>query len=134
MNGWFRFQIHRHGDRSPQKSYLKDPHKDYPWSGGFGALSPKGALQMYNLGKHLRVRYEQLLPQDGLYSKDNMRVLSSQFERSMMSVESLLAGFLPPNDGMNQFPLPWQPVPVHVIPIKEDYVSNLRRRFGDLLI
>lgn len=120
-------QLHRHGDRSPQKSYLNDPYKDYPWPGGFGALSPKGALQLYNLGKHLRMRYGRLLPPNGLYSKDNMRVLSSYFERCLMSVESLLAGFLPPNEWMNRFPLPWQPVPVNVIPAKEDYVRNSKK-------
>lgn len=123
---YFLYQIHRHGDRFPIQSYPNDPHKDYRWPGGFGALSPKGSLQLYNLGKHLRSRYERLLPSDGFYSEDNMRVLSSYAERCIMSVQSLLAGLMPPDEVGNPLPMPWQPVAVNVLKGAEDYVRDIK--------
>lgn len=31
--------LFRHGDRSPTELYPNDPHQNYPWPGGLGALS-----------------------------------------------------------------------------------------------
>lgn len=41
-----------------------------------------------------------------------------------MSVESLLAGMMPPPDDENPLPLTWQPIPVSIIPADRDYVSS----------
>lgn len=41
-----------------------------------------------------------------------------------MSVGSLLAGMMPPQDDENPLPLPWQPIPVSIIPADRDYVSE----------
>ena len=115
------FQVFRHGNRSPTELYPNDPHKNYKWSGGMGALSEVGALQMYNLGKNLRARYYRLIPSNGLYSKDDMYVLSSYAERCLMSAQSFLAGFMPPLQ--NSFPFAWQPIAVNSLARDRDTVS-----------
>lgn len=122
-------QAHRHGDRSPAQLYPNDPYNTYSWPGGKGALTQKGSLQLYTMGMHLRSRYEQLLPPDGLYSRENMRILSSHVERCVMSVESLLAALLSPNKCENLLPIQWQPAPVFPLPADYDYVRyfNLKQ-------
>lgn len=79
---------------------------------------------MFNIGVLLRSRYEHLLPPDGLYSKNDMHVVSSNLERCLMSVQSLLAGLMPPLENDNPLPLHWQPIPVSIIPADRDYVST----------
>lgn len=41
-----------------------------------------------------------------------------------MSVQSLLAALLPPNQCENQLPIQWQPAAVFPMPADEDYVRN----------
>lgn len=77
---------------------------------------------MFNLGKHLRTRYFRLLPPNGLYSKEDMSILSSYAERCLMSAQSFLAGFLPPLESNNPLPIPWQPVVINSIPRDQDIV------------
>lgn len=89
-----------------------------------GALSRKGIRQMFDLGTRLRSRYHQMLPADGFYTKNEMHVVSSHLDRCLMSVESLLAGLMPPQDHGNPLPLAWQPIPVSIIPADRDYVSK----------
>lgn len=79
---------------------------------------------MYNLGKNLRLRYYKLLPSNGLYTKENMFVLSSYAERCLMSGASFLAGLMPPLENRNQLSIQWQPIPINSIPREIDYVSN----------
>lgn len=83
----------------------------------------KGSLQAYNLGKNLRMRYYRLLPPNGLYTQQQIRVMSSAAERCIMSANSLLAGFMPPLEHTNLLPIQWQPVPVMSVPRHEDIVS-----------
>ena len=79
---------------------------------------------MYNLGKNLRMRYYRSLPKNGLYTKNEMYVVSSAAERCLMSAQSLLAGFVPPlnNPSIPGLPILWQPIPVNILPRKEDIV------------
>lgn len=84
------------------------------------------------MGVLLRARYERLLPPDGFYSKNDMHVVSSNLERCLMSVQSLLSGLLPPLDDDNPLPLLWQPIPVSIIPADRDYVST--EHFGHFSI
>lgn len=88
-------------------------------------MTPKGSLQLYNMGTHLRSRYKQLLPEDGFYSQENLRALSSNPQRCVMSGQSLLAGMIPPNECLNPLPIPWQPAAVIPLPAKEDYVRKI---------
>lgn len=125
---WFseiHLQLLRHSDRSPVNPYPNDPYLHYQWPGGYEALSPKGIQQSYESGKNLRIRYKKLLPADGFYSAENMRVVSSFKERCIMSVQSLLAGLMPPDDCLNRLPFPWQPVAITSIPADSDYVRHI---------
>lgn len=79
---------------------------------------------MYNLGKNMRARYYRLLPSDGLYTPNNINVLSSAAERCIMSSQSLLAGFLPPLESENMLPIQWQPIAITTVPRSLDYVSE----------
>lgn len=115
-------QIHRHGDRSPMSTYPNDPHINYKWPGGKGALSPKGSFQMYTLGKTLRRRYHRLFPSDDFYTAETMQVLSSPRERTLMSSQSFLAGFMPPSNDRNRLPILWQPIAIHSLPQDMDNV------------
>lgn len=89
---------------------------------------------MFTMGTRLRSRYKPLLPSDGSYTKNDLHVVSSNLERCLMSVESLLAGLMPPQDDENPLPLPWQPIPVSIIPADRDYVSTASISDTDLTI
>ncbi|XP_031618760.1 lysosomal acid phosphatase isoform X2 [Contarinia nasturtii] len=106
--------VFRHGERSPSGLYPNDPHLNYSWLGGFGALTLKGAFQGYTLGTKLRNRYIKLLPSNGFYTTKEMYVLSSAAERCLMTAQTFLAGFLPPPNG-HQLPIKWQPVAVNSV-------------------
>lgn len=80
---------------------------------------------MFNLGKWFRERYKNFaLVTDG-YNHDLLLMNSSGKDRTMMSAELVLAGFLPAKQGdaWADDGLKWQPVPVHTIPLKHDQVS-----------
>lgn len=51
-----------------------------------------------------------------------MYVLSSAVERCVMSGLSFLAGLMPPLENRHKLPIPWQPVPINVLPREQDYV------------
>lgn len=89
-------KIFRHGDRSPYGLYPNDPHKDFKWPGGPGTLSPKGGLQLMDLGKIMRKRFNSLIREDRL--EDVMSITSSSSIRSLMSAKSFLNGFNSSNE------------------------------------
>lgn len=120
-------QIHRHGDRNPMETYPNDPHINYEWPGGMAALTPKGSFQLYTLGRTLRQRYYRLLPTNGFYTAKTMQILSSPRERTLMSSQSFLAGFLPPLVDQNPLPISWQPIAIQSMPRELDYVSVHRK-------
>lgn len=117
-------QVYRHGARNPISTYKNDPYKNRTWPGGLGALSTHGSVQMYTLGKYLRQRYLRLLPADGLYSKENMQIISSAEERSIMSAESFMASFLRPSPKNSALKIPWQPAAITTIPGEKDNVRG----------
>lgn len=107
--------LFRHGDRSPVMSYPSDPYKDETnWEkyGGFGQLTQVGMRQHFEFGKFLRSRYSSFL--DRFYSRENAKIVSTNFDRTLMSAYSLLNGLYKPvdyqvwNNEVN-----WQPIPVH---------------------
>lgn len=85
-----------------------------------------GKQQHYELGKWLRKRYNNLV---GLkYSNTEMHVQSTDVDRTLMSVESNLAGFYPPvgKDVWNE-KIPWQAIPVHTAPEKQDDILAAKK-------
>uniref|UniRef100_A0A2K6ABK5 Lysosomal acid phosphatase n=1 Tax=Mandrillus leucophaeus TaxID=9568 RepID=A0A2K6ABK5_MANLE len=111
--------LYRHGDRSPVKTYPKDPYQEEEWPQGFGQLTKEGMLQHWELGQALRQRYHGFL--NTSYHRQEVYVRSTDFDRTLMSAEANLAGLFPPN-GMQRFNpnISWQPIPVHTVPITED--------------
>ncbi|XP_073665035.1 lysosomal acid phosphatase isoform X1 [Tursiops truncatus] len=111
--------LYRHGDRSPVKTYPKDPYQEDEWPQGFGQLTKEGMLQHWELGQALRQRYHDFL--NTSYHRQEVYVRSTDFDRTLMSAEANLAGLFPP-DGMQRFNpnISWQPIPVHTVPIAED--------------
>jgi len=58
-------------------------------------------------------------------------VRSTDFDRTLMSAECNLAGLFPPQGSQVwNSELRWQPIPVHTVPKKKDYVSNLEAVTG----
>jgi len=81
----------------------------------------------YELGKWLRGRYDSLLPKN--YSVDDIRIRSTDVDRTLMSAYSNLAGLYEPNPANNWSPnIDWQPIPVHTIPEKYDSVRHFPRK------
>lgn len=69
----------------------------------------------YELGEFTRQRYSSFLPP--LYSQDWFRAYSTDDDATLMSCEATLAALFWPKREENWNPsLPWQPIPVHLIP------------------
>ncbi|KAG8223905.1 hypothetical protein J437_LFUL001985 [Ladona fulva] len=123
--------IFRHGERTPTDTYPNDPYKadDY-WPEGWGQLTNKGKMQLYELGVYLRSRYggtglRALL--DGAYQSSETKILSSYADRCIASAGVLLAGMFPPSasPGGSQVwldALDWQPVPIRYRAKEDDNI------------
>ncbi|KTC89875.1 histidine phosphatase family protein [Fluoribacter dumoffii] len=123
----FAVDIIRHGDRTP---IVPLPAVNYQWREGQGQLTAEGMRQEYNLGKEFRKRYmEQAHLLSEHYEQGTMYVRSTDYERTLMSAESLLMGLYPPGTGPDTselsepaLPYAFQPVPVFSAPSKYDEV------------
>ncbi|KAL3111271.1 hypothetical protein niasHT_014325 [Heterodera trifolii] len=100
----------RHGTRTPVTDMAKEPRQ---WKQGPGELTKKGMGQMFRLGQWIRHRYDGgFLSPD--YNVNEFYVRSSDFNRTLMSAQALLAGLYPPRPDRAFEPgLKWQPIPVH---------------------
>lgn len=71
----------------------------------------------------MRSRYRNLIGSH--YSPDRVYMRSTDEDRNLMSALCTAAGLFPPtgeevwNDELN-----WQPIPIHTIPLHEDYLLN----------
>lgn len=92
-----------------------------------GALTENGSLHVYNLGRNARLRYYRLFPPNGQYSQNDILIQSSAAERCIMSVQSFMAGFMPPLENRNMLPIQWQPFGMHIIPRKEDALLTMKK-------
>ncbi|KAF3423609.1 hypothetical protein E2986_12476 [Frieseomelitta varia] len=117
--------IFRHGDRTPDASddekYPNDPYLNYSYYPmGRGQLTNTGKMREYTLGLFLRERYEDFLGE--LYIPDEVSVLSSDYDRTKMSLQLVLAGLYPPNDTVERWNqnLNWQPIPARYLRRYED--------------
>ncbi|WP_133137370.1 histidine phosphatase family protein [Legionella rowbothamii] len=123
----FAVDIIRHGDRTPIVSI---PGLNYEWTSGLGQLTADGMQQEHNLGTEFRKKYVEqthLLPEH--YEAGTMYVRSTDYDRTLMSAQSLLMGLYPPGTGPNTsesalpaLPHSFQPIPVFSAPYKFDDV------------
>lgn len=125
----FSIDIIRHGDRTPLIELPKAPHY---WKEGLGQLTPTGMSQEYQLGQRLRKEYMmqyQLLPKE--YSIKTMYVRSTEYDRTVMSAQSLLLGLYPQGKGpkipaSQTYALPhgYQPIPIFTLPRRDDILLS----------
>lgn len=123
----FAVDLIRHGDRTP---FLSLPTVDYQWKEGYGQLTAEGMQQEYKLGMQFRQKYVEqthLLPDS--YEPGSMYVRSTDYDRTIMSAQSLLVGLYPPGTGpdtseppTSALPNGFQPIPVFNAPRKVDDV------------
>lgn len=120
----FAFDIIRHGDRTP---ILVIPKSSYKWSEGMGQLTARGMRQELERGDIFHRRYiEQyhLLPEH--YQNGTVYVFSTDFDRTLMSAQSLLMGLYGLGTGPSlstskpALPVSFQPIPIHTQPKKSD--------------
>lgn len=78
--------------------------------------------QQYRFGRWLRERYGDVLLSE-VYSENEICVQSTDVDRTIASAYANLAGLYPPigNEVWNT-KLAWQPIPVHTVPVKQDYL------------
>jgi lysosomal acid phosphatase len=118
--------IIRHGDRTPQ---LVIPNNPYSWSEGLGELTALGMRQTFQLGSDFRKMYieeEHLLPTS--YQAGSIYIRSTDYDRTLMSAQSVLYGLYPLGTGPTLFehtqipalPKAFQPVPIHTLPRQDD--------------
>ncbi|XP_069068016.1 testicular acid phosphatase homolog isoform X2 [Pleurodeles waltl] len=75
--------------------------------------------QHYELGQYLKNRYQGFL--SATYNHDEIYVRSTDYDRTIMSAEANLAGMYPPTGEQIWNPkIPWQPIPVHTVPLSEE--------------
>lgn len=80
-----------------------------------------GKKRQYELGKYLRKRYKPLIGTQ--YSSKNVYIRSSDTDRTLISALSNMAGWFPPSGAQVwKSCLRWQPIPIHTIPLDEDYL------------
>ncbi|XP_032666441.1 venom acid phosphatase Acph-1-like isoform X2 [Odontomachus brunneus] len=114
--------IMRHGERAPllKEAFPKDEHdlSDYiPW--GLAQLTNKGKMTEYQIGRMLRERYDHFL--GPLYYQEDVYAVSSDFDRTKMSLQLMLAGLYPPQESQQwNSDLKWLAIPTHYVPEKVD--------------
>ena len=77
-------------------------------------------MREYTLGRFLRERYGDFLGE--LYIPDEVSALSSDYDRTKMSLQLVLAGLYPPNHTVERWNqnLNWQPIPARYLRRYED--------------
>lgn len=87
----------------------------------FHYLKQQGMRRQYKLGQYLRRRYNHLLGDE--YSYRKVYIQSSDYDRTMMSAQALLAAlFKPTKEEEWNDEIQWQPIPVHVLPRQSDHM------------
>lgn len=117
--------VYRHGDRSAMRGYPLDPIKEYNWSQGYGQLTKLGMDQEYRLGQSVRDLY---IKKFGFlstnYNRSKVFVRSTDTDRTLMSAYCVLAGLYPSQNITQAWNNTWQPIPVHTLPVNQDYLLS----------
>ncbi|XP_033302567.1 venom acid phosphatase Acph-1-like isoform X1 [Bombus vosnesenskii] len=116
--------LFRHGDRTPDatndEKYPNDPYLDNPfYPMGRGQLTNNGKMREYVLGQFLRQRYDHFL--GDVYRSEAVSAISSDYDRTKMSLQLVLAGLFPPSNLQRwNHDLNWQPIPAKYLRRYED--------------
>ncbi|KAJ8951020.1 hypothetical protein NQ318_006405 [Aromia moschata] len=117
--------LFRHGNRTADglhELYPNDPylHEDYfPY--GHGQLTKAGKLKEYSIGTALRQRYNEFL--GDYYYPDIVEAYSTDYNRTKMSLQLVLAGLFPPSsEQLWEEKILWQPIPYNYLPKYEDKI------------
>lgn len=120
----FALDLIRHGDRT---SFNDLPNSPHTWEEGKGQLTAIGMQQAYQLGLKLNQRYRvdnQLLSTN--YQAQSIYIRSTDYDRTMMTAESVLMGLYSLGTGPNlpdstpALPSNFQPIPIHTVPMAQD--------------
>ncbi|XP_012537166.2 venom acid phosphatase Acph-1 isoform X2 [Monomorium pharaonis] len=116
--------VFRHGDRTPDNGnemYPNDPYLNYSFfPEGIGQLTNTGKDREYELGRVLYSRYKNFL--GDLYLPKLVVAHSSDYDRTKMSLQLVLASLFPPRDKLQRWnpTLNWQPIPTTYVPRVDD--------------
>jgi hypothetical protein len=136
----FALDLIRHGARTSTEDLPTAPHN---WTEGKGQLTALGMQQAYQLGLKLNQRYKvdnQLLPTN--YQVNTIYIRSTDYDRTLMSAQSLLMGLYPLGtgpalpDANPALPANFQPIPIHTVPTAQDsaFLINIgSNEYSDLL-
>ena len=115
----------RHGVRSILIDYPNDTKKAY-WDkyGGYGQLTSVGMKELYDYGLFFKNRYSSFL--NPVYKKSQVYARSTDYDRTMQSVQSFLAALYKPNSDQEWNSEPglanYMPIPVHTNNLTTDNV------------
>ncbi|XP_011864387.1 PREDICTED: venom acid phosphatase Acph-1-like isoform X2 [Vollenhovia emeryi] len=119
----------RHGERTPllKETYPTDPYNVSTYGPlGFAQLTNRGKLTEYRIGTMLRQRYNDFL--GSIYHPQDIYAISSDSDRTKMSLQLMLAGLYPPDVPQLWNPdLPWLPIPTYYAPKKVDMLFKAKR-------
>ncbi|CAF1439453.1 unnamed protein product [Adineta ricciae] len=114
--------LFRHGDRTPISTYPTDPMKEKDWPNGYGQLTSTGIEQHHRLGQYIRTRYESIL--NATFDPREIVVRSTDYDRTLMSAQSNLIGLYPAMN-VTSDKVPVQPIPIHTVPMSEDFLLGV---------
>lgn len=86
-------------------------------------MKQAGKQDQYKLGQYLGKRYRNLI--GTRYSSKQMYVRSTDEERCLLSAECTMFGLYPTSNDENwNDKLNFQPIPIHTMPLIDDYLLN----------
>lgn len=118
--------LFRHGDRTPDVFYPSLPYtrKEF-FPMGIGGLTNNGKARAYDFGQILRKKYNDFL--GTTYLPNEVQASSSDFDRTKMTLQLVLAGLYPPDSHQKwKEDLNWQPVSTNYIDRKKDHIFQRR--------
>ncbi len=87
-------------------------------------MTAAGIEQHHRLGGYFRTRYGSIL--SSTFHPNEIYVRSTDYDRTLMSAQSNLVGLYPLSN-ISDDKVPIQPIPIHTVPMKEDYVCDFSR-------